>query len=100
MPPARYLEFGARDDPGNLWQNLDIERVARATGLPLLPFVIEQTGDAHDGLVRDWPPPDLGIEQHQSYMLQWYAMAALGCVLWLVLNWHVVQVVDRESARD
>src|SRR5215831_5038463 len=26
MPPARYLEFGSRNDAGILWQNLDIER--------------------------------------------------------------------------
>ena len=98
LPPARYLEFGSRADAGNLWQNLDIERVAKATGLPLLKFVVEQTGDAQDGLVRDWPPPDLRIEQHRSYMLQWYALAALGCVLWLALNWRVVEVVARDSA--
>jgi surfeit locus 1 family protein len=98
MPPARYLEFGSQKSAGKLWQNLDIERIAEATGLPLLPFVIEQTNEAHDGLVRDWPPPDFGVAQHQSYMLQWYSLAALGCVLWLTLNWRV-EGVDHESRR-
>jgi cytochrome oxidase assembly protein ShyY1 len=88
QPPAHYLELKIDAGPGPVRQNLDIDRIAAATGLPLLPFVIEQTGDAGDGLVRDWPPPDFGIEQHRSYMLQWYSLAGLGIVLWLTLNWR------------
>ena len=88
-PPARYLEL--RQDQGNgpVRENLDIARVAQVSGLPLLPFIIEQTGDAGDGLARDWPAPDFGIDQHLSYMVQWYSLATLGCVLWLALNWRV-----------
>jgi len=88
LPPTRYLELRPDLCAGPVRQNLDIERIAGATGLPLLPVVIEQTGDAHDGLVRDWPPPDFGVERHRSYMLQWYSLALLGCVLWLGLNWR------------
>ena len=88
LPPAHYLELKMDAGPSPVRQNLDIDRIATATGLPLLPFIIEQTGDADDGLVRDWPPPDFGIEQHRSYMLQWYSLAGLGIVLWLALNWR------------
>jgi len=88
LPPARYLELRPDLDGGPVRQNLDIERIGGATGLPLLPVVIEQTADAHDGLVRDWPPPDFGVDQHRSYMLQWYSLALLGCVLWVGLNWR------------
>lgn len=89
-PPARYLELAADPASGPLRQNLDIARLARSTGLPLLPYVVEQTGGSYtgDGLLREWPAPDFGSEQHRSYMLQWYSMAALGCVLWLALNWR------------
>jgi len=89
-PPARYLELAAESASRPLRQNLDIARLAQSTGLPLLPYIIEQTGgsDTGDGLLREWPAPDFGSEQHRSYMLQWYSMAALGCVLWLALNWR------------
>ena len=87
LPPARYLELKTDAGSGTVRQNLDIDRLAAATGLALLPFVIEQSGDAGDSLVRDWPPPDFGIDQHWSYMLQWYSLAGLGIVLWLALNW-------------
>jgi surfeit locus 1 family protein len=91
LPPARYLELAADSDTGPIRQNLDIARVAAASGLPLLPFIVEQTRDTGDGLVRDWPAPDFGIEQHKSYMVQWYSLAALGVALWLALNWRAVE---------
>jgi cytochrome oxidase assembly protein ShyY1 len=88
LPPAHYLELKRDLGPGPVRQNLDIDRIAAATGLPLLPFVIEQSGDSGDSLVREWPPPDFGIDQHRIYMVQWYSLAGLGIVLWLALNWR------------
>jgi cytochrome oxidase assembly protein ShyY1 len=41
-----------------------------------------------DDLLREWPQPEFGIESHISYMVQWYSLAALAFVLWLVLNWR------------
>jgi surfeit locus 1 family protein len=88
LPPARYLELGADSNAGPIRENLDIARIAASSGLPLLAFIVEQTQDTGDGLVRDWPAPDFGIEQHKSYMVQWYSLAALGVGLWLALNWR------------
>jgi surfeit locus 1 family protein len=90
LPPQRYLELGGGGTAGPLWQNLDLGRIAAATGLDLLPVVIEQadSGAPADGLVRDWPAPDLGADRNRSYMLQWYSFAALAVVLWLALNWR------------
>jgi surfeit locus 1 family protein len=89
LPPARYLELGADSNAGPIRENLDIARIAASSGLPLLAFIVEQTQDTGDGLVRDWPAPDFGIEQHRSYMVQWYSLAALGVGLWLALNWRM-----------
>ena len=94
LPPARYLELRADDTAGPVWQNLDIARIAAASRLPLLPYIVEQTSAAPDGLVRDWPAPDFGIEQHRSYMVQWYSFALLGCVLWIALNWRLREYRD------
>lgn len=67
-------------------QNLDIAEFAGQTGLALHPFVIEQHSDSGDGLLRDWPRPDLGVDTHLSYALQWYSLAALALVLLVVLS--------------
>lgn len=91
LPPQRYFELERDRGAGPLWQNLDVQRISAATGLELLPIIIEQTDPVtpDDGLVRDWPAPDLGADQNRSYMLQWYSFAALAVVLWLTLNWRV-----------
>ena len=90
LPPRRYLELGDGQDSKVLWENLDIARIAAATGLELLPVIIEQTDPVApaDGLVRDWPAPGLGADQNRSYMLQWYSFALLAVVAWLSLNWR------------
>ncbi len=89
LPPKRYFEWVEDSPTGRVRQNLDPSRIARATGLALLPVVIEEdAGDAADGLVRRWPAPDFGIDTHRNYMLQWYAFASLAAALWLGFAWR------------
>jgi cytochrome oxidase assembly protein ShyY1 len=57
-------------------QNVEVAAFAAETGLPLQSFVIQQTSDSGDGLVRDWPAPTLGVERNYGYALQWWGMAA------------------------
>ena len=84
LPPARYVELDGSGVAGNVWQNLDPRRIAAATGLALVPIVLEQeAAAAADGLVRQWPAPDAGVDTHRIYMWQWYAFALLAAVLWL-----------------
>ena len=80
--------LGMQKDAGKLRQTLDIERFASETGLRLEPRVIEQHSDLPDGLARDLPPHDRGIEKHQAYALQWYSLAGLAAVLFLVLSFR------------
>ena len=82
------LEAGV--STGRVRQNLDVGVYAAETGLQLLPIVIEQHSDSGDGLLRDWPPPDLGIEKHESYAMQWYLFAGLAVVLLIVLSFRRV----------
>ncbi|MFI4925317.1 MAG: SURF1 family protein [Vicinamibacteria bacterium] len=85
VPPARYLEFGATAAPSsNVWQNLDPARIATATGLKLVPIVIEQDPAAPaDGLMRRWASSGPDATTHRIYMWQWYLFAALVAVLWI-----------------
>ena len=85
-------------EPGTVWQQLDPGRYGEATGLRVLPVVIEQTDAAGDGLVRDWPAPDFGIDKHRIYMVQWYAFAALAFGLWLGLNFRRAPAADAGPA--
>jgi cytochrome oxidase assembly protein ShyY1 len=79
---SRAFELGQGGSAAHhlIRQNLDLAEYAAETGLPLQSFVIQQTGDARDGLVRDWPAPTTGVERNYGYMLQWWGMAAAALV--------------------
>jgi surfeit locus 1 family protein len=86
VPTGRFLELSTKVAEGNVWQNLLIERYRQATRLEVQPFVIEQDSAADDGLVRDWPAPDVGIHKHYGYAFQWFALAATLFVFYLVTH--------------
>lgn len=85
-PDTRYFELGSASPQGRVWQNLNFERYAALSGLSLQPFVLQQSNDSGDGLIRIWPRPDTGVATHLSYAMQWYGLAATLVVLWLALN--------------
>jgi surfeit locus 1 family protein len=35
-------------------------------------------------MVRDWPAPSLGVEKHQGYAFQWYALSAMALIFFVV----------------
>ena len=84
VPPARYFELGDGSAPsGPLWEHLDPARYAKATGIGVLPIVVDAThAGGGEGLVQDFPLPDTGIDRHLSYMVQWYTFAAMAIGLW------------------
>jgi len=73
---------------GSVWQNVTVERFSAWSGLALEPWVLEQHSALDDGLVRDWPPPDFGVEKHESYALQWYSLSALSVLLFFALSFR------------
>jgi surfeit locus 1 family protein len=84
-PPGKYLELSSRVVQGKVWQNLDLPRYAAGLPYPLLPLVLVQTSDTGDGLYRQWRRPDAGVERHQGYAFQWFAMAAAVVVIYGVM---------------
>ena len=82
-------------------QNLDLNDYARATGLKLLPTVLEQTSTeaksagaaAEDDNIfgRDWPLPPIDSNQNKGYALQWFAFAAIAGGAWLVVAWRALR---------
>jgi surfeit locus 1 family protein len=76
VPRQRSLELSTQVMEGPIWQNLTIERYRAARPIDIHPFVIQQDSASEDGLVRDWAPPDFGIDKHYGYAFQWFALAA------------------------
>lgn len=87
LPQALHLQ---EDPKSRVRQNLDVAAFAAETGMRLQPFVIEQHRGPDDGLLRDWPRRDAGVEKHDMYALQWYSLAVLAVVLGIALSFRRV----------
>ncbi len=83
---ARAYEPAGTKPEGKVWQNVAVDQFAAWSGLAVEHYVIEQHSRLDDGLVRDWPRTEAGAEMHESYALQWYSLAALSVILFLVLG--------------
>jgi len=77
----------AGDSPPEV-QNLDLQAYARATGLNLLPAVLEQTGPDTAGLKGEWPQPSIDSDQNMGYAMQWFGFTGIAVVAWLVVAWR------------
>lgn len=74
--PARLYALG-EDGRGAIRQNLDLEAFRGETGLPLASVTVLQTGQASEGLLREWPQAATGVEKHHGYAFQWFGLCAL-----------------------
>ncbi|MEI7537976.1 MAG: SURF1 family protein [Comamonadaceae bacterium] len=81
-PPSKLFEFEA-SETGPIRQNLDMKRFASEVGAPLLGVSVQQLGPASEGLQRDWPPVEAGVEKHYGYAFQWFALSALLAILYV-----------------
>jgi surfeit locus 1 family protein len=88
LPGRRFLELSAQVAEGRVWQNLTLERYREAAPIAIQPFLIQQEneGAPDDGLIREWAPPNLGVDKHYGYAFQWFALSALILGLYLVTN--------------
>jgi surfeit locus 1 family protein len=84
LPSQRVLELSNQVTEGRIWQNLTLDRYRDAVPIPIQPFVIRQESALDDGLVREWAPPDFGIEKHYGYAFQWFGLAATIAIFYAV----------------
>jgi len=87
LAPARLYEMAPGADPVSetspIRQNLDVARFRAQTGLPLLAMSVVQTGADSEGLQRDWPRIDAGVDKHYGYAFQWFGISLLMAVLYV-----------------
>jgi surfeit locus 1 family protein len=99
---SRVLQIGenapAVKGQAAIWQNLDFDAFERASGLVVARWVVQQTGGADEGLLRNWPVLSAGVEKHRGYAVQWYALAALIASLTLFFGARALR--RRRSSND
>lgn len=89
-PPSKLMELEASDggaDPdeqkSRIRQNTDIAQWAQQSGLPLLGLSVVQGGAASEGLLRDWPQINAGVQKHYGYAFQWFGLSVLVVLLYV-----------------
>lgn len=80
--------FPAPDGTAPRVQNLALDALATATGLRLLPVVLEQAPTQDAGLIQDWPGPSENSSQNYNYAGQWFSFAAIALIAAAVLLWR------------
>ena len=91
----RVLIAGSGPPAGRVWQSLSFDEFSKWSGLALQPVFLEQHSQTPDGLVRDWPKADFGIEKHTSYAIQWYLIAAFSIAAFIVLSFERARPASR-----
>ncbi|MRD48363.1 SURF1 family protein [Caenimonas koreensis DSM 17982] len=97
-PPAKLYEFAGAAQ-GAIRQNLDLAQFRAETGLALPSLAVQQTGDASQGLLRDWPQPGSGSERNYGYAFQWWAIAFVIAFLYAWFQFIVPRQRSRRQAR-
>ena len=71
-----------------MWQNLTLERYREVIPIAIQPFVIQQesAGAPDDGLIREWPLPDAGVDKHYGYAFQWFALSVVILAFYLITH--------------
>lgn len=86
----KVMQLGANETykPGVILQNLDISDGARQMGFKMYDFVLNQTTDTLDGLLRDWSLPSVGAEKNRAYAFQWYALSLMAVIFFVVTGFR------------
>ncbi|MGB6241486.1 MAG: SURF1 family protein [Castellaniella sp.] len=69
-------------------QNLSLDALAAATGLRLLPVVLEQAPTQDVGLIQEWPGPSDNASQNYNYAGQWFSFAAIALIAAAAILWR------------
>jgi surfeit locus 1 family protein len=80
--PGKLYQLGPAGT-GPIRQNVDIPALSQEWRIPLLLVSVVQTGDASDGLQRDWPRVTADVDKHHGYAFQWFGLCALAAVLYV-----------------
>ena len=90
MGKVMQLGTPAAVAPRAILQNVTPGEFAQASRLTVQPFFIEQSGPAPAGdkLVRNWPAPSLNVEKHQGYAFQWYALAVMALLFFVITGFR------------
>lgn len=89
-PPGELLQLAEPRGATPRWpqvvQHIDLTRIAAALDCTLPRLVLQLGAEHPDALVPIWRPYVDTPQKHVSYAVQWFAMAAIVLILYILLN--------------
>lgn len=96
QPDLKGFRLDDGKEAGAVWQRADPAHFAARLGVPVASLILFQENDSKDGLLRDWPRPDLGVDMHKAYALQWFVFAAVAAGLTVFFGWRRLRGPQRK----
>jgi surfeit locus 1 family protein len=85
MPLAVFAKGAADDFP--IVASIDLETARKALSDKAYKGMVQQVGNASEGLLRNWFEPASGADKNYGYAFQWFAMSAVLVGLYLWFQW-------------
>lgn len=89
VPSLKGFHIGG-EEPRRGWpyriQRVDTGKLSKELGYRLLPLELLLDPSQPDGYVREWHPLTFGPERNVGYAVQWFCMAAVLMVIYLMVN--------------
>jgi surfeit locus 1 family protein len=74
--PSQRIALGVTEQ-GPIRQNPSFAEYRALLGEHLASVTVRQTGPTSQGMQREWPRPDDGVNMHKGYAFQWFLLSAL-----------------------
>ena len=100
LPPSKIYELKPQEVGigwQTVWQNMDIKRYREAVPFRMQPVIVQLDNDSPAGFARAWTRPDNRIQTHRGYAFQWYGMAVMLLMFYLVTNLKKIPSAERDS---
>ena len=88
VPAQRVYQFEHAGPEGKVWLSFSVDRMRKESGLDLQPLLVQQESAQDDGLERVWERPDSGRDKHLAYAFQWFALAFVMLVSYVLLGFR------------
>ncbi len=97
LPISRNPGTADNTQTGARINYVNIEEIGTRLGVPLEPYLIEQTSGA-GYLNTPRAAPSANYQKNRAYQMQWYAFAALAVVIFCVLSFRKIDSTSDQHA--
>jgi cytochrome oxidase assembly protein ShyY1 len=98
-PGRPYLLAEQQLTPGwpKVIQAVEMDKISTSLDDPVFPYPVRLDPDQPGALVTDWQIVNVSPEKHRGYAVQWFTMAAVLSIFYLLRSSNLLQVLFRRN---